>query len=433
MLKDLRLNLTYISAFITGTILSIICFLALQISEQQLDSRNHLAFENHLSTIAYQLQHNQVIKNSWLAQLEVDNDLIISIRDNGAPFLFRGSWGPRTSREELLKKAEEAGLNTYHFDLAADAPSILNIAKVFFQIQGAEGEYYRVALALIPSQKGTYALTLLQDMQSETAHIIYTRSLFISISLIGIMLLILFSYWFSGRAIRPVESAQIKQKEFIAAASHELKTPLAVIESNSSALRSGSSDSSDPNVRFISNIQKECMRMARLVDDLLLLATADAKTWTISTKPVEIDILLINLLDYFLPLSNKKKQQLTLELPDEILPPVMCDEERLTQSISILLDNAIHYVPKQGHISIELMRAQGHIIIQVIDNGPGISPHHQPHIFDRFYRADASRQDKSHYGLGLSIAQDIIKLHHGTLTLKDTPGGGCTFVIKLPS
>lgn len=430
MLKQLRLHLTLISSFITGAILCIICLMALKISEQQLSNLNHLAFESHLNTIAYQLQHHQVIKNSWLAQLEADNSLIIAIQDNGTPFLFKGAWVPVTARDQLIDEARSVGLTLYQFDLAEEAPSMLNISKVFFKIQGTDGEYYRVALAIIPSQKGTYTLTLLQDMSGETSAIIDTRFLFIFISLLGISLLGVFSYWFSGRAIQPIEFAQLKQKEFIAAASHELKTPLAVIQSNSSALQT---TTHEMNTRFLTNIQTECSRLAKLVDDLLLLATADAKTWSIASAPVELDTLLINLLDSFLPLAHKKKQHLQLILPDDLLPAVLGDQERLTQAISILLDNALYYVPIGGKITIQLHSDSHATLIQVIDNGPGIPPEHQPHIFDRFYRVDTSHKDKNHYGLGLSIAQDIIHLHQGTLSLRDTPGGGCTFIINLPN
>ncbi|MGL4737065.1 MAG: sensor histidine kinase [Cellulosilyticaceae bacterium] len=429
MLKELRRNLTLLSTVITGTILSIVCLIALQISEHQVSSRNRLAFENHLTTIAYQLQHNQVIKNSWLGQLEVDYDLLIAIEDNGSPFLFRGAWNPLTPRQELFKKAHNTGLYTHYFNLEGEATSLLNISKVFFQIQGAYGEYYRAGLAIVPSQKGSYSLILLQDMREETAHIIYTRCLFISLSLLGIILLAFFSYWFSGRAIRPIEEAQWQQKEFIAAASHELKAPLAVIQSNTSAL---CYSSGEDQLRFSGNIQKECSRLARLVDDLLLLATIDANTWTIAPSPVELDSLLINLLDNFLPLAHKKHQSLELLLPDDLLLPILCDEQRMTQAISVLLDNALYYVPEYGHIQITLASITTHLIIQVIDHGPGIDLAHQAHIFDRFYKVDASRKDKNHYGLGLSIAQDIIRLHHGTLSLTDTPGGGCTFTLKLP-
>ncbi|MEG1277882.1 MAG: HAMP domain-containing sensor histidine kinase [Cellulosilyticaceae bacterium] len=429
MLRQLRVHLTLISIFITGMILSIICLFALQISEDQLDQRNHIAFQSHLNTIAYHLQYNQVISNSWLAQIESDNQLVIAIEDNGHPFLFKGSWTPSSDRKTLIDMAKSTALKNYQLDPSYPTSSTLKINKAFFSLHGTKGDYYRAAVAIVPTPRGTYTLTLLQDMKNETASIIHTRILFVSISFLGILLLALFSWWFAGRAILPIEVNQRKQVEFISAASHELKSPLAVIQSSSSAL-----ENQDPlsQLRFIHTIQKECTRMARLVDDLLLLATADAKTWTIHKSPTAIDTLLIDMLDLFLPLAHSKGQSISLLLPDSMTEPVWCDAERIQQAISILLDNALSYVPQGGKITLSLDTDEAATTLKVIDNGPGISPDHKTHIFDRFYRVDTSRQDKSHYGLGLSIASEIIRLHTGSITLQDTPGGGCTFVINLP-
>lgn len=429
MLKELRLHLTLICSTITGLILCVICLIALQISETNIDKSNHMAFENQLQTITYQLQTYQSIKSSWLAQLEADNKLIISIEDNTQPLFFKGAWTPITSRDELIQKAHQIALKDYQFDIDAPPTSRLHITSQFFKIQGQEGEYYRVGLALIPSYKGSFSLTLLQDMSREKESIIYTRLLFIFISFMGILLLSLFSYWFAGRAILPITINQQKQVQFIAAASHELKSPLAVIQSNNSVIKS---QSPLDNQTFTMQIEKECKRMARLVDDLLLLATADAKTWSIRKKPVELDILLIEMLDTFLPLANGKNQKLTLHLPEYTLPPILCDDERIQQAITILLDNALHYVQEGGYITIDLSMTSNTCLIKVIDNGPGISSSHTPHIFDRFYRVDSSRKDKNHYGLGLSIAKEIVHLHRGKLNFSPTPGGGCTFIIELP-
>lgn len=247
--------------------------------------------------------------------------------------------------------------------------------------------------------------------------------------MIGILLLSLFSYWFAGRAILPITINQQKQVQFIAAASHELKSPLAVIQGSNSVIKSHDYLDDHP---FTMQIEKECKRMARLVDDLLLLATADAKTWSIRKKNVDLDILLIEMLDTFIPLANGKNQKLHLNLPEYTLPPVLCDDERILQAITILLDNALHYVQEGGTITIDLSMRSDTCIIKVIDNGPGIPPSHASHIFDRFYRVDASRKDKNHYGLGLSIAKEIIHLHNGKLDFSPTPGGGCTFIIELP-
>ncbi|MDU6855144.1 MAG: HAMP domain-containing sensor histidine kinase [Clostridiales bacterium] len=429
MLKELRMHLTLICSTITGLILCVICLIALQISETNIDTSSHIAFENQLQTITYQLQTYQSIKLSWLAQLETNNKLIISIEDNTHPLFFKGAWTPLTPRDKLIQKAHETALEDYQFDMDAPPTSRLNISKQFFKIQGDECEYYRVCVALIPSYKGSFSLTLLQDMSVQKETIIYTRLLFISISLIGIVLLSLFSYWFAGRAILPITINQQKQVQFIAAASHELKSPLAVIQSSNSVIQSGIHLDSQP---FTMQIERECKRMARLVDDLLLLATADANTWSIHKKPVELDTLLIDMLDTFIPLANGKRQRLNLNLPEYTLPPVLCDDERILQAITILLDNALHYVQEGGTITIDLSMRSDTCIIKVIDNGPGIPPSHASHIFDRFYRVDASRKDKNHYGLGLSIAKEIIHLHNGKLDFSPTPGGGCTFIIELP-
>lgn len=429
MLKELRLQLTLISSTITGLILFIICFIALQISESQFNSSNQIAFENQLQTISYQLQTQRNIKSSWLAQLEADNRLIISIEDNGHPFFFKGSWSPPTPRHDLLQNAYLQALEIHGFDKDAPTTSSLSIDKIFFKIQGNANEYYRVGIARIPSTMGNYTLTLLQDLSNEKANIIETRVLFIMISFTGIVLLSIFSYWFAGRAIIPIEANQRKQVQFIAAASHELKTPLAVIRSSNSVIQSQNHEAVQ---LFTSQIERECARLTRLINDLLLLATADAHTWSIHKELVDLDTLLIDLLDTFLPIAAKKQQQLSLHLPDEMLPPIPCDQERIVQIITILIDNALYYVPVGGHITMELSKTPGASIIKIIDDGPGISKEHAPHIFDRFYRVDGARKDKNHYGLGLSIAKEIIHLHNGSLTLSPTPGGGCTFKIELP-
>ncbi|MGL4345922.1 MAG: sensor histidine kinase [Cellulosilyticaceae bacterium] len=429
MLEKLRLHLTLICILVTGAILFTITMISLQLTESQLNERNHLAFESHLNTIAYQLQFGQTISHSWLAQMEVNNDLIISIKDNNHPLLFKGSWTPKTPRSELIELALNKSSQKYQFNLNTTPATKLHIESLFFELSKTPIERYRVAMAIIPSQTGSYSLILLQDMEEEIYRIITNRILFLSISLLGMLSLGYFSWWFSGRAIRPIKLNQHRQVQFIAAASHELKTPLAVIQMNASILENPNDTASS---KPISVIHKECTRMSRLVEDLLLLATADAKTWSIHKSPIDLDTLLIDMMDTLLPTTHAKQQSLSINLPDITIPILWGDLERIEQVISILVDNAIHYVPIGGKITLSLESTDTSAIIKIIDNGPGISSIHKPHIFDRFYQVDQSRKDKNHYGLGLSIAKEIIHLHHGSITLKDTPGGGCTFVIKLP-
>lgn len=172
--------------------------------------------------------------------------------------------------------------------------------------------------------------------------------------------------------------------------------------------------------------------MKRLISDLLTLARSDAHQWQMQFDEVEIDSLLIDLYDSFYSLCLDKKLTLSLHLPEDLLPPIICDADRIKQTLTIFLDNALSYVPSGKSITLSALVTSKTLDIQVIDTGLGIAPEDQQHIFERFYQGDRSRHEKNHYGLGLSIAYEIIVLHHGKLTLTDTPGGGCTFTISLP-
>lgn len=113
-------------------------------------------------------------------------------------------------------------------------------------------------------------------------------------------------------------------------------------------------------------------------------------------------------------------------------PKLCCDKERITQVLGILLDNAMSHSKSNDTIEMGAVVHQKHIVFYVADHGCGIPDAEKEKIFDRFYTGDRSRTDKNHYGLGLSIAKEIVKLHHGSITIKDTPNGGCTFEINIP-
>ena len=428
MLKSLRMKLTFICSSITALILLVVCFIALRFSESQLVARNQATFSSLIQNIAYQLQGHNIVKTSWFVQLEQNNHLIISLVDNKTPLFFKGVWLSQSERQELISLANNLGAELYSFDINDTTTSNLNVEQLNFHMISPSNEAYRVGLARIPTSGGFYSLTILQDLHEEETILFHSRLLFLSISSCGVILLIIFSYWFSGRALIPIEENRKKQVNFIAAASHELKSPLAVIKSSTHCLQTLLDH---PSI-YTDQINRECIRMARLVDDLLLLASADANTWQIIKTSVSLDTLLIDMLDPFLPLAYEKGQHLQLDLPQEDIPLIMCDQERIEQVITILVDNALCYVPKEGYITLKLRVSPHHIHILVCDNGPGIPTESIPHLFDRFYRVDSARKEKGHYGLGLSIAKEIITLHNGTISITQTPGGGATFHITLP-
>lgn len=226
------------------------------------------------------------------------------------------------------------------------------------------------------------------------------------------------------QAVGPVERSLKSQRNFIASASHELKAPLAVIQVNAETLQTGDT------VRKQRVILEECDRMSGLILSLLSLASSDAGNWSMNTAQTDVDSLLIEIWEAFTEPARQRQIRLDLDL-EEGYPPIFCDRERLVQALSILVDNAISYSKPQTSVVLGARVKKEAIIFSVIDHGPGIPDSEKEKVFERFYTCDPSRTDKSHCGLGLSIAQEIVKAHHGTIRLTDTCGGGCTFEIEL--
>ena len=172
--------------------------------------------------------------------------------------------------------------------------------------------------------------------------------------------------------------------------------------------------------------------MSSLINDMLTLSNSDNHNFPIRPKEVELDTLLMNTYEAFEPVARKKSQTLSITLPDTSVPVCMADDERISQVLSILLHNAISYTPAGGQIELSLQYKKSRFYLTVSDTGIGIPDEDKKKIFDRFYRAEKSRSTKGHFGLGLSIAAEIIKFHHGTITVSDNPGGGSIFTVMLP-
>ena len=182
---------------------------------------------------------------------------------------------------------------------------------------------------------------------------------------------------------------------------------------------------------FFDIIKKEGDAMSGLISDLLTLAGADSHSFTIRAASCEPDTLLLETFEAFELLAREKGYHLAVQLPEEKTTPVFCDSDRIRQVLSVLLHNAFSFCPSGSRITLSLSQQDKITSISVADNGPGIPDDRKAHLFDRFYRGDSSRQDTGHFGLGLSIAREIMDAHHGSLTVSDTPGGGSTFTLIL--
>jgi signal transduction histidine kinase len=172
--------------------------------------------------------------------------------------------------------------------------------------------------------------------------------------------------------------------------------------------------------------------LSRLIEDLRLLALADAGKLHLEKDCLELDAFLREVVEAYQPQAVEREIALAFETP-AALPAVCVDRDRLTQVMGNLLSNALHYVPRGGHIGVEIRREDDEVVVSVIDDGPGVSPEDLPHVFERFWRADPARQRATGgSGLGLSIARYVVEAHGGRIWAEPTPGGGLAVRFSLP-
>lgn len=430
MLRKLRIKFTLIYILTAGMLLICLMIWYLSMSEAQLKNQSGITFENNINSIVYKLQSDRTIDSTWLSQMEAGNMLIIHIEDNRTPLLFKGSFKTGMERKFLIEKAQKEALKKYNFDIKIPPKSAIDVNSITFEITGDKDDTYQAATVIIPSSNGWQSLTLLRDLSIQKSGMLYSRlRLFVAVSFVMAALSV-FGWQFSGRAIKPIETSRQQQTEFIAAASHELRSPLSVLGISASALEI--SQTENEKQKFINNIKNECRRMSRLVDDLLLLSCADSKNWSFCAGRVEPDTLVIYTYEAYEKIAKAKNQALILKLPDESLPSFRGDLQRLRQVLGCLLDNAISYTQPGGKIILGAYKSKRSLMIYVSDDGPGIPDEYKDKVFERFFSSDPSRSKKEHYGLGLSISKEIIKLHRGKIYATDNKEKGSTFFIELP-
>lgn len=224
-----------------------------------------------------------------------------------------------------------------------------------------------------------------------------------------------------------IESSDRRLRSFIADASHELRTPLAAVRAYAELFGRGAAARPADLERSMSGITRETERMSLLVDDLLLLARLDEGR-PLEQKPVDLAVVVGEAVDAARVVEPGRPIELSVEPAT-----VTGDEAPLRQVVDNLLANTRTHTPAGTPVSVELARLDGHAVLTVADEGPGLTEGQAAHVFERFYRADSSRARASGgAGLGLSIVAAVTEAHGGTAEARPTSGGGATFVITLP-
>ena len=225
-----------------------------------------------------------------------------------------------------------------------------------------------------------------------------------------------------------LERATRSRRQMTADIAHDLRSPLSVIAGYTEALSDGKLPSS-PEIYNI--LHQETKHLNRLVDDLRTLSLADAGELSLIFLPTQPQTILEHVAARHAVSAQQNGVSLRVQTVED-LPSVMMDAERIAQVFDNLVLNAFRYTSSGGEIVLSAHLAEDHVEMAVCDNGSGISPEDLPHVFDRFYRGDKSRQSNDESGLGLAIAKSLVEAHQGTLTVESSPGRETTFTIHLP-
>jgi len=257
--------------------------------------------------------------------------------------------------------------------------------------------------------------------------------LFTLIGLYFVLMIVFFilAWYFANRSVRPMAEAWESQRQFIADASHELKTPISTLNANLDILYASQEDTIKEQVKWLDNSKKVLSRMTALIQSMLELAKVDELSDTQNIDEVLINQLLDEAADSYAPLAAKKNIAIVEDLDFNI--HIFSNYNMIQQAVEILMDNAVKYTNENGEIQISAYVEKNDAVIKVQNTGDGIPPADIDKIFDRFYRGDKARVYKNgNYGLGLSIAKSVVQKLGGEISAESN-SERTVFTMKIPN
>lgn len=315
-------------------------------------------------------------------------------------------------------------------NLPIDKNNIDVISKGSAQNYFDQTEKYRLITekvdnSLYPDAK--YLVIAINTTQLEEATERYVKLIVIMMSFFW-LLSVAASMYLAKWSRRPIQESLEKQKAFVENASHELRTPLAVIQNRLEVLFRKPESTILDNSENIASSLDEVRNMRLLTTNLLNLARRDdgIKPEIETLEPAFFDTVFTN----YAMIAEENEKGFTAQ--NQVSRPIQTDKTLLKQLMTILFDNAIKYTEDDGHVTFTVRTNDRHLYISVADNGPGISDSDKKKIFDRFYRVDKARtRQKGGFGLGLSLAQQIVIALKGTIVVKDNQPKGTIFEVKI--
>jgi signal transduction histidine kinase len=269
---------------------------------------------------------------------------------------------------------------------------------------------------------------VLHDQQSQG--IVVAIVLVAAVGLIGAAFVTLIV---TGGAFAPIRRSFEAQRRFVADASHELRTPAALIRANAEVMeREGLM--ADEGKPLVADIITEADRLSRLVGELLQLAASETSASAVELRPVDLGVIAADTVRQATALATSRQADLVMGTPAPTPAIVNGDRDRLVQLLLILLDNALDHSPSGGTVTVEVQWNGRNVELIVADQGPGIAESERERVFEPFTRLPGVRRDRSGgTGLGLAIARRIATAHRGTIRITDAPGGGAAVVVTIPA
>jgi len=298
----------------------------------------------------------------------------------------------------------------------------------FYSTKKVDGVNYRIYTKYFDNNNVPGVVQVFQNTINEEIIWSFLKTVLFMFGSTGMLALLCISYIFTGKALKPVKETWIRQKEFVADASHELRTPLTVIQTNLDVVLSDDKGTVEENEMWLDNAYSETRVMAKLIDQLLTLAKADANEEKLDLSEFSLTEVIENICANMEIIAHNKGIDFEFVNSEDLL--IKGDYDKIRRMIVILIDNAIKYTEK-GKVTVKLYTEKNKKVLTVEDTGIGISKSDMGRIFDRFYRADKARYRKGGTGLGLSIAKWIVDIHKFSLTVESKIDEGTKFTLKM--
>ena len=406
MIKKLRWKFVLVMTAFSMAVLCLVLFFSFATMKNNIEQENEKTLK--------QIAEMQQVSIMGLPRFQTDNIRVpyfmVDVSQNGMVSNLQSNYMRMDAQidEELL------------LDLVANA---LKQKENMGVLAGEDLRFYRKA------KIGGWRLVYLDmTMENNMIRNLSGNMLLIGLgSFVGIFFLSMgLAYWIT----KPVERAWNQQRQFVADASHELKTPLTVILSNTDMLLNQCTEADEYSEKRLGNIRAESIRMKGLVEDMLDLARSDAGRLKQQLAPVSVSDTVMDAVLLFEALVFERQKELQYQIEENL--SVLGSGDRLKQLTEILLDNAMKYSPEQGCIWVKLERNSAKTLrLMVANTGDTMTPEQCRRIFERFYRTDPARQNNGGYGLGLSIASSIVTEMGGKMWCESRNGIN-SFFVQLP-